>query len=207
MNVNSLTYSLGWGPGRSWLHTTLEDPWLHSMILEVYWDGLWTLSFGLSQFHGHGSWLVCEVALVIVTLTISIRATSHTSQEPWLWEPKRKCPNAAPMDLQNHVVWSHMWPDPQLNAISMNFYSCGLSHIINHPLMWNPCRLYIHLAFTYSIGPSSIVWSELGLAPPFPPMRVLEVYRSRALNLMYEVALSACYYWGSRNFYDDLMRM
>ena len=26
-------------------------------------DGLWTLSFGLSQFHGHGSWLVCEVAL------------------------------------------------------------------------------------------------------------------------------------------------
>ena len=33
------------------------------MILEVSWDGLWTLSFGLSQFHGHGSWLVCEVAL------------------------------------------------------------------------------------------------------------------------------------------------
>ena len=24
-------------------------------------DGLWTLSFGLSQFQGHGSWLVCEV--------------------------------------------------------------------------------------------------------------------------------------------------
>jgi hypothetical protein len=26
------------------------------MSLEVCWDGLWTLSFGLSQFHGHGSW-------------------------------------------------------------------------------------------------------------------------------------------------------
>ena len=24
--------------------------------------GLCTLSFGLSQLHGHGSWLVCEVA-------------------------------------------------------------------------------------------------------------------------------------------------
>ena len=24
------------------------------MILEVCWDSLWTLSFGLSQFHGHG---------------------------------------------------------------------------------------------------------------------------------------------------------
>ena len=34
------------------------------MILEVSWDGLWTLSFGLSQFHGHSSWLVCEVALI-----------------------------------------------------------------------------------------------------------------------------------------------
>jgi hypothetical protein len=33
------------------------------MILEVSWAGLWTLSFGLSQFQGHGSWLMCEVAL------------------------------------------------------------------------------------------------------------------------------------------------
>ena len=35
------------------------------MILEVCWDGLGTLSFGLSQLHNHGSWLVCEVALSI----------------------------------------------------------------------------------------------------------------------------------------------
>jgi len=39
------------------------------MSLEVSWDGLWTLSFGLSQFHGLDSWVVCEVAL---------RTTSHT---------------------------------------------------------------------------------------------------------------------------------
>ena len=49
----------------------------------------------------------------------------------------------------------------------------------------NPCRLYIHLAFTYSVGPSSVVWSsELGPAPPFPPMRVLEMQWSRALSLV-----------------------
>ena len=36
------------------------------MILEVCWDGLWTHSFKLSQFHGHGSWLVCEVALRVL---------------------------------------------------------------------------------------------------------------------------------------------
>ena len=46
-----------------WLHTTLEGPWPHYMILEVCWNGLWTRSFGLSQFHGHGSWLVCEMTL------------------------------------------------------------------------------------------------------------------------------------------------
>ena len=34
---------------------------------------------------------------------------------------------------------------------------------------------YIHLAFTYSIGPSGVVGSKLGPAPPFPPMSVLEV--------------------------------
>ena len=33
------------------------------MILEVCWEGLWTFSFGLSQFHSHVYWLVCEVAL------------------------------------------------------------------------------------------------------------------------------------------------
>ena len=36
----------------------------------------------------------------------------------------------------------------------------------------NPCRHYMHLAITYSVGPSSVVWSELGPGPLFPPMRV-----------------------------------
>ena len=61
----------GWGPSHIWLHTILEDLRPDYMILEVCWDGLWTLSFVLSQGHGHGSWLMCEVAL-------SIGATSHT---------------------------------------------------------------------------------------------------------------------------------
>ena len=55
--------AFGWGHDHIWLHTTLEGPWPYYMIVEVCWDGLWTLSFGLSQCHGHGSWLVCEVAL------------------------------------------------------------------------------------------------------------------------------------------------
>jgi hypothetical protein len=34
-----------------------------------------------------------------------------------------------------------------------------------------------------------LLWSGLGPAPPFPPMRVLEVYWSRAHNLVYEMTL------------------
>ena len=54
---------------------TLEGPRPHYMILDVSWDNLWTLSFGLSRFHGHGSWLVCEVALS----EVSIQLDQHKS--------------------------------------------------------------------------------------------------------------------------------
>ena len=55
-----------------------------------------------------------------------------------LWEPKRECPKVIPRHLQNlgvwsrpsGVVWTHMWPGPPPNAISMNFYSCRSSHTI-----------------------------------------------------------------------------
>ena len=61
----------------------------------------------------------------------------------------------------------------------------------------NPCRLYIHLAFTCSVGPSSVVWSKLGRAPLFPPMRVLQVQWSWALSLMCEVPWGGIL-WGPR---------
>ena len=63
--IKSIEFAFGRGRSHIRLHTTLEDPWPHYMILEMCWDGgLRTLSSGLSQFHGHGSWLVCEVALL-----------------------------------------------------------------------------------------------------------------------------------------------
>ena len=55
--------AFGWGLSHIWLHTILEGPWPHYMILEVPWDGLWTLFLGSHNFHGHGSWLLCEVAM------------------------------------------------------------------------------------------------------------------------------------------------
>ena len=52
------------------------------MILEVSWDNLWTLSFGLSHLHGHGSWLLCEVALSCNEY--GEPATSYRWTD-WLW--------------------------------------------------------------------------------------------------------------------------
>ena len=37
----------------------------------------------------------------------------------------------------------------------------------------NPCRHYIHLAFTYSVNLWSVTWSELGPAPPFPTIGLI----------------------------------
>jgi hypothetical protein len=48
----------------------------------------------------------------------------------------KSCPNTSltsysvVMDQFSSVVWSHMWLGPQPNAISIYFYSCGLSHTI-----------------------------------------------------------------------------
>ena len=74
MNKNSLKYHSVEGVITLWLHTTLEGPWPHYMILEVSWDVLCTLfPFGLSQFHGHGSWHVFEVALILFPVRIEDR--------------------------------------------------------------------------------------------------------------------------------------
>jgi hypothetical protein len=61
--IKFIEATFGWGSGQKWLHTTLEGPLPHYMILEVPWGSLWTISCGLSQFHGHSSWLMCEVSL------------------------------------------------------------------------------------------------------------------------------------------------
>ena len=54
--IECIKIAFGCRPGHMWLHTTLESPWPHNMILG---RPLHT-SFGLSQLlHGHGSWLVC----------------------------------------------------------------------------------------------------------------------------------------------------
>ena len=52
------------------------------MTLEVSWDGLWTLSFGLSQFLGHSTRLVCKMTL------INFNSQKHDRKHPM--NPGRK---------------------------------------------------------------------------------------------------------------------
>ena len=180
-----------------------------------------------------------------------LRATSHTSEEPWPWNcesPKQKCPKAVSTHLQTHVVWSRIlmcsvksymtWALDQMLFQRILFMQ-GLTHNkkkLNKPTLvsirsaeifwccvrpiskrwffedspgdhetWSIwCHAGIHVDFTsilhslvYSVGPSNIVWSELGPAPPFPLMRVLEVEWSQALSLVCAVAVSYRYAgWG-----------
>ena len=60
------------------------------MILEVYWDGLWTLSFRLSQSPGHGYWLLCEVAL-------RLQETENSASGPFTLEAKVRRPSLSEM--------------------------------------------------------------------------------------------------------------
>jgi hypothetical protein len=52
---------------RAWVHMTSHHTWGPVTILHDFWRCVGTafghFSFGISQFHGHGSWLVWEVVL------------------------------------------------------------------------------------------------------------------------------------------------
>ena len=105
--------------------TFADDPYLTSSIQNLKIDmvkGFWYWFRAASQYG-------------------SLRATLHTSQEPWPWNcesPKGNYPKAVSRHLQSHVlwsrslsvVWSHTCSGLQPNAKSMNFYSYGSSHIL-----------------------------------------------------------------------------
>ena len=122
-----------------------------------------------------------------------------------------------PTHFQNHGVWSWilgcsvkscpdphvvMWRNQRLSIFGVPWspnFVLGLPprddfweqskwpwKMVHSTPCRNPCRLHIRLAFTYSVGPSS----ELGPAPPFPPMRELKVEWWRALSLVCEVPLT-----------------
>ena len=90
---------------------------------------------------------------------ISIHAGSHTwwnRINQWLWAFR--------------VSWSPgfmLGLLPRRGFCKQSTWPWNMIHLMPCRM---PCRLYIHLAFAYSVGPSNIVWGELGPALPFPPI-------------------------------------
>jgi hypothetical protein len=122
--------AFGWGPGHIWLHITFEGPWPHYVIVEVCWDGdVWTLSFGLSQFHGHGSWLVCEVA------------PKCPVRFPWESRhiPQGGTPRVGP--LPNTFLTMCCTLQAQLEGIWNSIWLRAWSHMTSHYTLWSVTTL------------------------------------------------------------------
>jgi hypothetical protein len=107
--------AFGWGSSHVWLHTTLADPWPHSMHLEVCWDGLWTLLFGLSQL-----WLflfthwtpsktsICEVLYdKSLSKTFPSSRSSSLSSSPPEYRSKIAC-GPSPMRNLSRSTWARV---------------------------------------------------------------------------------------------------
>ena len=74
-------------------------PWLTMTIFMIH--NCWLTKTILNLIQHPKLHVELEVPYRMVTY---LRTTSPTSQEPWPWL-KKKCPNAVPIHLQNHVVW------------------------------------------------------------------------------------------------------
>ena len=130
----------------------------------------------------------------------TVRAVSQRakSRDHELWEPKR---GDHPWHFQNHVVWSRAFNHMLFQRISIHahtsqqynksmvarFQNAMISRFCAKPTSkrWVltiaqvttkhypfDAMYKIHVEFTYFVGPVSVVWTELGPAPPFPPMRM-----------------------------------
>ena len=137
--------------GHVWLHSTLDSPWPHYMILEVSWDGLWTLSLGLSQSHGHNSWLMCEV-----TLRVPTPLELHCLTKEVVW--------AIPSKLV-FILFYHVW-GPTWMKIDWNSIWSRPGHVWLHNTLEGPWPHYMILEvswdglWTLSLGLSQS-WSRL----------------------------------------------
>ena len=84
--------------------------------------------FGLSQFHGHGSWIVCEVALIYGTLFLFV---SNGMFMRWLWVHGPHGPHEDAHIVHNQERVGYSKVHPKLRNI--NFHNVTHSLISWHP--------------------------------------------------------------------------
>ena len=110
-----------WGPAWTKIHRnnirSVEGPVTHDFTLHLTvpyyttWfrrcvrDDLWTLSFRSPQFHGHGSWLVCELEP-----NISLWICTHTQTTPINIDLCPPIPYQCPPKTHAHGwTWAWVW--------------------------------------------------------------------------------------------------
>jgi hypothetical protein len=86
-------------------YTTLAGPRPHYMILEVCWDGLWTLSLGLSHSYGHGLQSQSGVRARPLFLTIVAFCDCLLHIRMMIWPMPNLCPQPACSWLSQ---WTHI---------------------------------------------------------------------------------------------------
>ena len=148
-----------WGPTWikiHWNSILVKDPVTYdfTLYLSVHdhttwfwrgcWDGLWTLSFGLSQSLGHGAWLVCEMALTAGSPRAVLGSWKHLDLTNYVQNSfldavlkarcccilYKQCPN--PLNLARFLIRI-----PRLQAYSgtSNLSSCSLFWVANKTLI------------------------------------------------------------------------
>ena len=84
---NFIAIAFGWEPGHIGLaHYTRGSVTAIHDFRGILGQPLDTFSFGLSQFHGHGSWLMCEVDVKHVVhdfISISRPSQFYSTNEAW----------------------------------------------------------------------------------------------------------------------------
>ena len=135
----------GGGPNHIWLHTTLEGPWPHYMILEVCWTAFEHFLLGS---HGHGSWLVCEVALTshpCLKRFKNLATTFPINLKPsWYEWAKLGLPTLRSQStLVVHLPWCH------LDAYEYKHPNTWQKEV---PLSWNHSKFTCFLFLSHTLN-------------------------------------------------------
>ena len=146
---------------RAQLHMTSHYTWglvTTHMILEVPWDGLWTLFFGLSQFHGHGSWLVCEVTLSYIKevhmLVHNFSSSQGYCRQQLLWRIRWENNEKKCLELEfskRQVSCTRVWVCPKNLASRELPLAKKRRHIINHVIFSTMLEFLQQSSLGYSV--------------------------------------------------------
>ena len=116
------------------------------MILEVSWDGLWTMSFEPAQFHGHNSWLVCAVALrLLVVIAMHAQQLKNMSSRVEICCTHHNLFDGLSLSLAPPYHSKDKWPRPSIHHLTYHFQNTRhLNEIVEYMSPFISLQFQIH---------------------------------------------------------------